>query len=71
MRIDYHDSVLPRISENAVSERVVGLRFQDEIVCRGCLTNEEWTTFTEDEIITQKEVEGDDIYFCDRCKKRF
>jgi superfamily II helicase len=50
---------------------VVGLRLQDEIVCRRCLTSEERSEFTEDEAITQDETGGDDIYFCDRCKKRF
>jgi hypothetical protein len=49
---------------------VVGLRFRDEIVCHRCMTNNERSNFTEDEAITQDETEGDDIYFCDRCKER-
>ena len=40
------------------------------IVCSECATQEEANTAKEDEILTEKDIEGDDIYFCDRCKER-
>ena len=51
-------------------EDILGLRLGSEIVCAECPSDEEWDQITEDEIITQGGTEGEDIYFCDRCKNR-
>jgi hypothetical protein len=52
-------------------EDVAGLRLENEIVCRRCCTGEEERTFTEDQVITEEETQGDLLYFCDRCRERF
>jgi hypothetical protein len=52
-------------------DNVVGLKFDDgEIACKKCCSQQEWKEFNENEAITENETEGDDIYFCDRCKER-
>ncbi len=46
-------------------------RIGNEIVCDECITDEESQNLTQDEIITQDEIENDDgFFFCDRCKYR-
>ncbi len=51
---------------------VVGLWvLAGEIVCRECWTQEEIDRAREEDFITQDEVEDvEEMYFCDRCKKR-
>ncbi len=54
-------------------EDIVGLRIipRGDIVCWDCLSEEERQDFNEDDVIMADETESDDeIYFCDRCKKR-
>jgi len=51
-------------------EEIRGYRFENEIVCPDCATDAELKDLNEDEIITDNEIEnGDEMYFCDRCKK--
>ena len=42
------------------------------IVCAECLTEKELAGLTDDQIITNTEIENADTkaYFCDRCKER-
>ena len=50
---------------------VVGVRFRNgEIVCLEHLTHEEWENVTEDEIIHEDDLEGEDLCFCDRCREK-
>ena len=43
----------------------------EEIICNSCIKDEEWEGIKEEEIISERETESDDlIYFCDRCKGR-
>jgi hypothetical protein len=41
-----------------------------EIICRDCLKDEELSIFADEEAITRDKIAGDDVYYCDRCKKR-
>jgi len=52
-------------------EDVAGLYIDQEMVCWECCSNDERTTFSEDDIIAEDATQNDEsIYFCDRCKKR-
>lgn len=52
-------------------DEIAALSLERGIVCQKCATREDWNNATEDEIISQDDVEkGDEIYFCDDCKKR-
>jgi uncharacterized protein with PIN domain len=53
-------------------EEIAGYHLNTDasVVCKGCITAEEVSAITEEEIIPQKEVDdSDDFYFCNRCKK--
>ena len=41
-----------------------------EYVCPNCVREEELRDLRRDEMLTGKDVEENDIVFCDRCKKR-
>ena len=41
-----------------------------EYVCLDCVTKQELKNLKQHEILTEKDVEGDDMIFCDRCGKR-
>ncbi len=47
-----------------------GYHLDKEIVCPECLTKEEKEDAKEKQILTKKDVDGEDLYFCDRCGKR-
>ncbi len=50
---------------------VLGYKINGEIVCRECITDDESSEITQEDVITRDEVENsDDFYFCDRCKKQ-
>ena len=50
-------------------EEIMGIRFDNEIVCCTCLIDDELMWCTADEIITYDDTQsGEVIYFCDRCK---
>ena len=54
-------------------ENISGCTFiaNSETVCIDCLTEEEWSNLTENEILLQDSLEESEaVYFCDRCKKR-
>lgn len=57
-------------------ENIMGLHLRThndaELVCSECCTDEEWANMVESEIVTQEDIdrEGEEYYFCDRCKKR-
>ena len=43
----------------------------EEVVCENCIEKGEWDFITEEKLITESDMEkSDDLYFCDRCKKR-
>ena len=52
------------------SDDIRGYWFERKLVCRNCVREKELNDLTEEEIITEYEVEGDDLYFCDRCSKQ-
>jgi len=41
-----------------------------QLVCFGCATGEEEDEATEDEFLTDVDLNGEDLYFCDRCKEK-
>ncbi len=50
---------------------IVGYRIANEIVCLECMESEDYEELTQDQAITQDELnQTDDTYFCDRCKKQ-
>lgn len=51
-------------------EEVRGYQFKDELVCLDCVEKDELKEITEDEILTESEMDEDDYYFCDRCKEQ-
>lgn len=53
-------------------EDIRGYRTDSGIVCCECVGDERLKDITEDEVVTENEVEGgfDDLWFCDDCKKR-
>ena len=53
------------------SDDIRGIYIEDLIVCDKCCTAEDRSGMKEKDIITNKMVdETDNMYFCDRCKKR-
>ena len=58
--------------EDIVAYRVDPANRQgEELICSDCAKDEESENLKEDAIVTRDEVENsDDLYFCDRCKKR-
>lgn len=50
--------------------QVAGYRFENELVCPDCATEEDLKELTEDKVLTNSHLETDDFYFCDRCKKQ-
>ena len=51
------------------SDDVVGYHIDQEHVCKECATQEEIRDVTLDDIITVHSIDGDNRYFCDRCKE--
>lgn len=51
-------------------EEVVGFFVGRECVCCDCLHPDEGGDVTQEEVITQSQVEAEDYYFCDRCQKQ-
>ena len=41
-----------------------------ECVCLECVTKEDLADLEQDEVLTETDVEGDDMVFCDRCQKQ-
>ena len=53
------------------SDEFRGAHFDEWLVCHDCMTDEDWAALQEDQVVTDSEIEKtDDMYFCDRCKKR-
>lgn len=53
------------------ADDIIGYFIGQECVCCDCASKEEEAEASLDEIITLDMVEsGDEIYFCDRCKKQ-
>lgn len=53
-------------------ESIVAYTIDGDLVCTDCVTQAEETEILEDDIITEDSprYSGDNIVFCDRCKKR-
>ena len=52
-------------------DEIRGYRFdQGQIVCRECARGEDLKDVVEEDVLTDHEVDGDDLWFCDRCKKQ-
>lgn len=52
-------------------EDVAGVQVDEELVCAECLTVEELSSVELEKILLVGTVEeGEDLYFCDRCKKQ-
>ena len=50
---------------------IMGFSFEGgEVVCCDCADDEDTADLTEKEILTDKDTEKGDLYFCDRCKKK-
>ena len=59
------------VKMDEVKEIRVSERAGEEAICNSCIKDEEWEGIKEEEIISERETEADDlIYFCDRCKER-
>ena len=41
-----------------------------QLVCFGCATEDEVDEATEDEFLTDDDLNGEDLYFCNRCKEK-
>jgi len=56
------------------SEEVVAYQFYDgissELVCPDCLTTDEASGLTQEEVLTSGDLSEEDLHFCDRCQKR-
>ena len=54
-------------------DNVQGYQFEDEVICAKCFDQKtDGKELTENEIITDEAYDaGDDLRFCDRCKKQF
>jgi hypothetical protein len=48
-------------------EDILAFYVGQELVCTGCITDDERAVLKTDNVITDTEAE-DDLYFCDRCK---
>jgi len=52
------------------NKKIRGYILDQDIVCVKCVTQEELKEVTEDQIITDDEVEkSDEMFFCNRCNK--
>jgi uncharacterized protein with PIN domain len=51
-------------------EDIRGFDFDRELICFKCSTLEEQKTAEETQILTDHDVNGDELYFCDRCNKK-
>jgi len=50
-------------------DEVLGYQFDTETICTECATPEELKDLNMDEVLTAENI-GDDLVFCDRCKKQ-
>jgi uncharacterized protein YijF (DUF1287 family) len=50
-------------------EDIIGYRLKEEIVCIGCINDNELVDVTQDDIITESGSNTDVMVFCDRCKE--
>ena len=51
-------------------DEIAAYQLNHELVCTDCIKKEEEIT-SEDTIVRQTQIDdSDDLYFCDRCKKR-
>lgn len=50
-------------------DQVLGLWLGEECTCNVCLTSEELSEMHQDRFITEHDLNGDEIYFCDRGSK--
>jgi hypothetical protein len=51
---------------------VVGIREQDgSMKCRACMNEEDWSTLTQENVITLEELEsGERLFYCDYCEEK-
>lgn len=53
------------------NEDIKGYHIGEEIVCLECVTDKEDTEATEENIISEADIDTEEkTFFCDRCKKR-
>lgn len=50
-------------------EHIRAAEIAGEIVCKDCLTDEEWDEIKESQILGGEPMGSDEMVFCDRCKK--
>jgi uncharacterized protein with PIN domain len=51
-------------------EDVRGYEVEGKILCSDCMGKDALTEIVEDQILTESEMEEEDFYFCDECKKQ-
>jgi hypothetical protein len=49
---------------------IVAAHTDEGVLCSDCMTSEQWEDLSEDRILTEKYLEGDEVYFCDKCRKQ-
>ena len=62
-----------------MSEEIMGVWFGDEqnaeLVCRDCMTQEDWKDLKTDQLLTpddvRKAIDNEEYYACERCHKLF
>jgi hypothetical protein len=53
------------------NEDIVAYEIGSEVICAECVGAENLENLTEDQVITENEIdESSEIIFCDRCKKQ-
>jgi len=53
------------------SEDILGYYVGEELICSKCITDEELSEVKQDDILTEQDANNsDDMFFCDRCKKK-
>ncbi|MGA2977312.1 MAG: hypothetical protein ABSF77_18550 [Spirochaetia bacterium] len=58
-------------TEDILAYRVGNYNSNSEIVCLECVSDDESNEATEETFILRDEIErSEELYFCDRCKKR-
>lgn len=51
-------------------EDVAGVRTGERVICKECLTDEEWADMKQNDIVGDTSEDEENFYFCDRCQER-
>jgi len=49
-------------------DEIRGYLIESEVVCLDCASEKETNDIKGDRVLTEDVVDGDDLYFCDRCQ---